>query len=68
MKGQENPKKPQPKMMQVNIIDIGGKLTINVKKKGFSPAEAVGILELAKCQIRNSMRMQKNFEFKKKDG
>jgi len=62
----EEQQKPQPKMMQVNIIDINGKLTINVKKKGFSPAEAIGIMELVKCQIRNSMRMQKNFDFKKK--
>jgi hypothetical protein len=59
--------KQQPKIMQVNIIDVNGKLTINVKKKGFSPAEAIGILELAKCQIRNSMKMQKGFEFKKDD-
>ena len=58
--------KPQPKMMQVNVIDVGGKLTINMKKKGFSPTEAIGVLELAKCQIRNSMKVRKNFEFKKK--
>ncbi len=57
----------RPKMMQVNVIDVEGKLTINVKKKGFSPTEAIGVLDVVKCQIRNSMRMQKNFEFKRKD-
>ncbi len=63
---EKKPAQPQQKMMQVNVLDVEGKLNINIKKKGFTPTEAIGILELAKCQIRNSMKMEKNFDFRKK--
>ncbi len=46
------------KMMQINVVDTGGKLNINVKKKGFTPAEAVGVLEVAKQQILGQMGMR----------
>ena len=61
------PQKPRPKMMQINVIDTNGKLTINVKKKGFSPIEAIGVLEIAKNQIRNHMGMKPGFSTKSKD-
>jgi len=43
------------KMLQVNAVDAGGRLNINVKKKGFTPAEAIGVLEVAKQQIMAQM-------------
>jgi len=43
------------KMLQVNAVDHSGRLNINVKKKGFTPAEAVGVLEVAKQQILTQM-------------
>jgi hypothetical protein len=52
---------PEPvkgyKMLQVNAIDNNGKLTINVKRKGFTPAEAMGIIEMAKLQVRDTMKL-----------
>lgn len=59
--------KTQPKMMQINAIDSNGKLTVNVKKKGFSPVEAIGVLEIAKNQIRNQMNMKPGFSTKSRD-
>jgi hypothetical protein len=46
------------KMMQLNAVDHEGKLNINVKKKGFTPAEAIGILEVAKQQILTQMHLK----------
>jgi len=43
------------KMLQVNAVDHAGRLNINVKKKGFTPAEAIGVLEVAKQQIMAQM-------------
>ena len=43
------------KMLQVNAVDHEGKLNINVKKKGFTPAEAIGVLEVAKQQLMAGM-------------
>ncbi len=43
------------KMLQVNAVDHEGRLNINVKKKGFTPAEAMGVLEVAKQQIMAQM-------------
>lgn len=52
------------KMMQINVVDNAGKLTINVKKKGFTPAEAIGVLEVAKEQILFQMGIKHNPEKK----
>lgn len=60
-------KRPKQKMMQVNIVDTGGRLTINVKRKGFSPIEAIGVLEVAKNQIRNQMGMKPGFSTRFRD-
>ena len=46
-----------PKMMQVNVMDPGqGKLTINIRRQGFSDPEVLGILEMAKSQVQNMMK------------
>ena len=51
------PKIKGPKMMQVNVLDQGkGKLTINIRRQGFSDPEMIGILEMAKSQIQRMMR------------
>jgi len=47
----------KPKMMQVNVMDNGqGKLTINIRRHGFSDTEAIGVLEMAKVQVQGTMR------------
>jgi hypothetical protein len=57
------------KMMQVNVLEIEGKLTINMKRKDFSNTEVIGILDLAKSQIKRGMKMniQEKGTFKKDD-
>ena len=55
LKGKPNPK--GPKMMQVNVMDQGqGKLTINIRRQGFTDPEVLGILEMAKSQVHNMMK------------
>jgi|GEM_PF-2427269 len=50
-------KTSKPKMMQVNVMDPGqGKLTINIRKQGFSDTEVLGILEMAKSQVHSMMK------------
>jgi hypothetical protein len=51
------------KMMQMNVVDAEGKLNINIKKKGFTPAEAIGVLEVAKQQILAQMGIRHNNSF-----
>ena len=47
----------KPKMMQVNAMDAGqGKLTINIRRHGFSDHEAIGILEMAKAQVQGMIK------------
>ena len=47
----------KPKMLQVNVMDPGqGKLTINIRRQGFSDPEVLGILEMAKSQVQNMMK------------
>ena len=47
----------KPKMMQVNVMEPGqGKLTINIRRQGFSDAEVLGILEMAKNQVQHMMK------------
>jgi len=47
----------KPKMMQVNVMEPGqGKLTINIRRQGFSDAEVLGILEMAKSQVQHMMK------------
>jgi hypothetical protein len=63
------PKKPEQKalkMMQVNVVDAGGRLNINIKKKGFTPAEAMGVLEVAKQQLLSQMGIRHNVQQEKK--
>jgi len=55
------------KMLQVNAVDHEGKLNINVKKKGFTPAEAVGVLEVAKQQILMQMGIKPGSNMPGKD-
>jgi len=51
-------KAKKPKMMQVNVMDQGqGKLTINIRRHGFTDTEVLGILEMAKSQVQNMMKM-----------
>jgi hypothetical protein len=54
----ETKAKPKgPKMLQVNVMDPGqGKLTINIRRQGFSDPEVLGILEMAKSQVQNMMK------------
>jgi hypothetical protein len=57
----------KPKMMQVNVLDQGqGKLSINIKRQGFSDPEVIGILEMAKGQVQRMMRtnLEHNARFK----
>jgi hypothetical protein len=59
-------KQKGPKMMQVNVMDNGkGKLTINIRRKGFNDHEVIGILEMAKGQVLNMMKtkMEHNLRF-----
>jgi len=50
-------KASKPKMMQVNVMDPGqGKLTINIRRQGFSDTEVLGILEMAKSQVHGLMK------------
>ncbi len=51
----DKPEAKPLKMLQVNAVDHAGRLNINVKKKGFTPAEAMGVLEVAKQQIMAQM-------------
>ena len=53
--------KKKSKMMQLNVMDQGaGKLTINIRRHGFTDHEVIGILEMAKAQVLSMMR--KNVE------
>ena len=46
-----------PKMLQVNVMDPGqGKLSINIRRRGFSDPEVLGILEMAKNQVQRMMK------------
>ena len=60
------PKKPntKEKMMQVNVLELEGKLTINIKRKGFTNAEAIGVMEMAKEQMFKMIRMNPHVNFK----
>jgi hypothetical protein len=63
----KQPEKEALKMMQINVVDANGKLNINIKKKGFTPAEALGVLDVAKQQILAQMGMRHNFQQEKKE-
>jgi len=56
------------KMLQVNAVDHGGRLNINVKKKGFTPTEAIGVLEVAKQQLMAGMAAGPGAPGKDKEG
>jgi len=55
------------KMMQVNVMDAGqGKLSINIRRHGFTDPEILGILEMAKAQVQRMIKsnVQHNTRFK----
>ena len=55
MEEKQNPKKS--KLMQLNVMDKGeGKLSINIRRQGFSDPEVIGILEMAKSQVQGMIR------------
>jgi hypothetical protein len=50
-------KEKRAKMLQINVMDQGqGKLSINIRRQGFSDPEVLGILEMAKSQVQKMMR------------